>query len=39
MPDLGMSSPISPFVAAIGDPSRIRRYRDIGAYLGLYQGS
>jgi transposase len=23
------------FVAAIGDPSRIRRYRDTGAYLGL----
>ena len=34
IPGVGQLTALA-FVAAIGDPSRIRRSRDIGAYLGL----
>ena len=34
IPGVGQLTALA-FVAAIDDPSRIRRYKDIGAYLGL----
>jgi hypothetical protein len=38
IPRLNMTISILAFVAPIDDPSRIRRSRDIGAYLGLVPG-